>query len=97
MGGCGGAGGVTSTVITLLLLPATVSIVCPETGSFTRLTNRPIEIGPGEYDVEILSSPFQTKKGVKITAGEETSIGILIQSPVPQAAATKAAAPAKKK
>ena len=55
------------------------------------VTNRPIDIGPGEYDVEILSSPFQTKKGVKITAGEETSVGIVIQSPPPQAS------PAKKK
>ena len=54
------------------------------------VTNKPIEIGPGEYDVEILSSPFQTKKGVKITAGEETSIGIVIQSlPQPPALAKK--------
>ena len=60
------------------------------------VTNRPIEIGPGEYDVEILSSPFQTKKGVKIVSGEETSVGILIQAPPPQAA-SKATAPAKKK
>lgn len=60
------------------------------------VTNKSLEIGPGEYDVEILSSPFQTKKGVKITTGEETSIGILVQTPPPQSA-PKTAAPAKKK
>ena len=53
------------------------------------VTNRSFEVSPGEYDIEILSTPNQTKKGVKITAGEETSVGIVIQSPPPQAAPIK--------
>ncbi len=60
------------------------------------ITNRTLEVSPGEYDVEVLSTPNQTKKGVKIIAGEEATIEVSIQS-VAQQSASKVSAPAKRK
>jgi len=51
------------------------------------ITGRPVEITPGEYDIEILSSPSQARKGVKVTAGEDTVIDFSIQSTPPRPAA----------
>ena len=58
------------------------------------VTNRGIEVAPGEYDIEIMSAPAQTKKGVKINAGEETVAEFSVQNPP---AAQTAPAPAKKR
>ncbi|OGW84943.1 MAG: hypothetical protein A2987_01515 [Omnitrophica bacterium RIFCSPLOWO2_01_FULL_45_10] len=54
-----------------------------ETVSFS-LTNNPIEISQGKYDIEVLSSPVQTKSAVEIKAGEETNIEFTIPSPQKQ-------------
>lgn len=53
------------------------------------VANRPIELVQGSYDVEVLSSPRQEKKGVKITAGEEVNEEFIVKAP-PQAAAPAA-------
>ena len=59
---------------------------------FSTITNRPTEIAPGTYDIEIMSMPVQTKKGVKVNAGEEAAVEFSVQAP-PQAPA----APSKKR
>ena len=68
-----------------------VRIKNPATNTVTAssVTNRALEIGPGEYDVDVLATPVQTKKGVKVSAGEETTLEFTFQAPVP--------APARKK
>ena len=50
-------------------------------GSFFALSNKPIELVQGEYDIEILSSPRQSKKGLKISVGEETSVEFSVTAP----------------
>ncbi len=51
------------------------------------LTNRSIEILRGTYDVEIVSTPRQTKKGVKVNAAEEAVVEFSVEkAPVPVAA-----------
>lgn len=58
------------------------NMIVTSTGS-----NRASEIAPGEYDIDILTTPVQTKKGVRIIAGEEVVVDFLVKSkPVPQAA-----------
>ena len=47
----------------------------------TTITGRALEIAPGEYDIEVLSLPAQTKKGVKIAAGEETALEFSVSAP----------------
>jgi len=42
----------------------------------TGSTNRPIEIMPGVYDIEISMVPTQFKKDVKVEAGKETAIDL---------------------
>jgi hypothetical protein len=54
------------------------------------MTNRPAELVAGVYDIDILTRPVQTQKGVSITVGKETVIDVII--PVP---AKPAAPPAK--
>lgn len=56
-------------------------------------TNRPIEILEGTYNVEVYSTPKQDKKGVKVNAGEETSIDFLVQAPPAPPAPPKPAPP----
>ena len=53
------------------------------------IANRAVEVGPGEYDVDIFSTPVQTKKGVKISAGEETVTEVSVKSPPPIPAPAK--------
>ena len=43
-------------------------------------TNRLIEVMPGKYNVEILSSPIQSKKDVVVKAGEETVIETTVKA-----------------
>jgi hypothetical protein len=52
--------------------PATNTVVA------STVSGRSLEIGPGEYDVEILTTPAQTKKGVKVKLGEETGIEVTV-------------------
>ena len=44
-------------------------------------SNRPLEILQGTYDVEVLSSPVQARKDIKINPGEEMSLEFLVQAP----------------
>ena len=56
---------------------------------FTTVTNRAVEIAPGKYDIEVMATPVQEKKGVKVNAGEETAIEFSVKAP-PQAAPSQA-------
>ena len=47
----------------------------------TGSTNRPTEILQGVYNIEVSSAPKQEKKGVKVTAGEETNGEFIVQPP----------------
>ena len=47
-------------------------------------SNRVMEIQPGAYNIEVLTSPVQTKKDVKVIAGEQASVEVTVQSAVPQ-------------
>lgn len=47
----------------------------------TGITNKPIEVMQGTYDVEILSFPMQVKKGVKINVGEESVVNLIFKAP----------------
>ena len=59
------------------------------------ITNRPLEILPGDYDIELQSTPAQVKKGIKVSAGEETSVEFTVLAPVQASVPTPA--PSKKK
>lgn len=60
-------------------------------------SNKPIDLGKGSYNIEIMSYPKQSKKDVKINIGEESVIEFTVAKPVapqkPIAAAPKTAAP----
>lgn len=47
----------------------------------TGTTNRPLELGGGTYDIELLSKPVQTRKSVKVTVGEETAVEFIVEKP----------------
>lgn len=71
-----------------------VRIKNPSNNQFvtSSFTNKAIEVGPGAYDVEVLSSPAQVKNEVKINPGEETIVEIAVQAqslPEPAVAAKK--------
>jgi len=63
-----------------------VSIINPSNkvivGSGT--ANRPIEIVNGIYNVELMSAQRQTKNGVKVNAGEESSVEFTVQAAAPK-------------
>ncbi|MDD5137014.1 MAG: hypothetical protein PHN63_06690, partial [Candidatus Omnitrophica bacterium] len=71
--------------------PASSAIVA------STITNRLFEISPGEYDVEVLSAPVQTKKGVKVNAAEDTTAEFSISAMSQPAPAQRIPAPAKKR
>lgn len=56
------------------------------------LSNRPIELAVGKYNIEVLLTPRQDKKNVLISAGEESVIEFKVRAP---AAAQKPAAASK--
>lgn len=58
--------------------------------------NKPVDILPGLYTIEMMSKPPQVKNDVNIIVGEETSVDFAIQAPAVKPAAPKPAAPAKK-
>jgi hypothetical protein len=43
-------------------------------------SNKPIEIGKGSYNIDILSYPKQSKKAVSVNAGEESVVKFVIKS-----------------
>ena len=49
---------------------------------FSGITNRPIELFQGTYNIEVASVPAQVKKDVKVNAGEEVAVEFLVQAPV---------------
>ena len=51
----------------------------------TGTSNRVLDIMPGLYIIEIASRPVQTKNDVKISAGEETLVDIVVPAPPPPA------------
>lgn len=57
------------------------------------VTNRPIEIVQGTYNIEIMSSPKQEKKNVNLSSGKEEIVEFMVETPkVPEK--VKQAAPA---
>jgi hypothetical protein len=62
------------------------------------LTNRPIELVSGVYDIDILSKPVQVQKNIAVKTGEDTVINILIAIPekpdIPALSTTKKTASA---
>lgn len=61
------------------------------------VTNNPLEVAPGTYDVEAMSTPPQIKKDVKIVAGEETAIEVVPPPKPAEPTPAPAATPVKKK
>lgn len=47
----------------------------------TGVSNRPIDVCAGAYDVEVISAPPQSKKGVVIVAGKETVESFTVTAP----------------
>lgn len=52
-------------------------------------SNKPIELGKGAYNIDLLSYPKQSKKDVKVNVGEEKVVEFTVQSP-PKPQAVKA-------
>ncbi|MBI5213376.1 MAG: hypothetical protein HY957_08400 [Nitrospirae bacterium] len=52
-------------------------------------SNKPIELGKGTYNIDLLSYPKQSKKDVKVNVGEEKVVEFTVQSP-PKPQAVKA-------
>ena len=48
---------------------------------FLGQANRPVEVLEGLYNIEILSKSAQSKKDVKVTAGEETVVEFTVEKP----------------
>lgn len=61
------------------------------------LSNRPIEISQGKYNIELFSTPKQYKKDVYIKAGEDTTVEFTVKPPKTAPAAAKAPARSKAK
>ena len=56
-------------------------------------SNKPVELIKGKYNIDVMSSPRQSKKDVTVNTGEESVIEFTVVAP--QAVSQKAAAPAK--
>ncbi len=64
-------------------------------------SNKPVELGKGKYNIDVMSSPRQGRKDVAVNAGEESVIEFTViapKAPAPRPPAVKAApAPVKAK
>jgi poly-D-alanine transfer protein DltD len=63
---------------------------------------RAAELLDGIYDLEIMTDPLQSKKGVKVITGQQTVLEVTVPAavqpvPKPQAVPVKAAKPVKKR
>ena len=58
------------------------------------LSNRPLDLAKGKYNIEVLSTPRQSRKGVDVKTGEESVIEFTVNAP---AVAQKAASSQKHK
>lgn len=56
------------------------------------ISNKPIELGKGKYNIDIMSMPRQNKKDVTVNTGEESTVEFTVIA----AAAQKSAPPARK-
>jgi uncharacterized membrane protein len=45
-------------------------------------SNKPIDLGKGIYNIEVLSNPRQSKKDVKVNIGEESTAEFIISAPI---------------
>jgi hypothetical protein len=55
-------------------------------------SNKPIDLGKGTYNIEVLSNPKQSRKAVKVNLGEESTADFVVGAPiVPQKSAKPAA------
>ncbi|MCX5667464.1 MAG: hypothetical protein NTY34_04035 [Candidatus Omnitrophica bacterium] len=45
-------------------------------------SNKPIDLGKGAYNIEVLSNPRQSKKDVKVNVGEESVAEFIISAPI---------------
>jgi len=45
-------------------------------------SNKPIDLGKGTYNIEVLSNPKQSKKDVKVNVGEESAAEFVISAPI---------------
>lgn len=73
----------------------TVRVTKADTGEIvsSAASNKPIELGKGKYNIDVLSSPKQNKKDVVVNTGEELTIEFTAVAPIaPQKGAS---APAK--
>ncbi|MFA5255296.1 MAG: hypothetical protein WC419_01190 [Candidatus Omnitrophota bacterium] len=55
------------------------------------VSNKPVDLGKGTYNIEVLSSPRQHKKGVSVNLGEESVVDFVINTPVPSKKSAKSA------
>jgi hypothetical protein len=55
-------------------------------------SNKPIDLGKGAYNIEVLSNPRQSKKDVKVNLGEESVAEFVISAPVAPQKTAKASA-----
>ena len=46
-------------------------------------SNKPVDLGKGSYNIEVLSKPKQSKKSVLVSVGEESAAEFIIKSPIP--------------
>ena len=61
------------------------------------ISNKPIDLGKGTYNIEVLSNPKQSKKDVKIGVGEESAAEFIISAPIVPQKPVKPVAKIKKK
>lgn len=47
-------------------------------------SNRATELQPGTYNIEVLTNPVQTRKGVSVMAGEAAAAEFIVQLPAPR-------------
>jgi hypothetical protein len=81
-------------------LPARIRNASTNTVVASGMTNNPIEVTPGAYDIEVMSMPPQAKKAIKVAAGEDTDVTFVVNPPAPPPVKTPPSpvkAPAKKK
>ena len=61
-------------------------------------SNKPVELGKGKYNIEVMSSPRQSKKDVTVNTAEESVVEFTVASPIiPQKVSRPTARPAKAK
>lgn len=60
-------------------------------------SNKPIELGKGKYDIEVLSKPKQLKKDVRVDIGKESVVKFVVSTPIVPQKPVKAPAKVKQR